>query len=241
MNNEPMSLRDFISAMGEHIAELRKRAIISFISLIISVIICMFFAEPLMEFLCRPIDGMKNLVAIEVTENVVSVFNVSVLFGFILSLPITGYQFLAFIIPALKQSEKKYLFAFLPTLVLFFLFGVLFSYFVMLPASIPFLTSFMGIRTEIHPSNYISFTTTILFWVGITFELPIIMFILARLGIVTSRKLLKGWRYAIIFCAVFAMIITPTVDPYNMLLFMVPMMALYFVSIIFAKAAYHNS
>ena len=95
----------------------------------------------------------------------------------------------------------------------------------------------MGIKTEIRPSDYISFSTNLIFWIGIVFEMPILIYIAARLRIVRSAQLLKNWRQAVVVCAVLAMLITPTVDPVNMLLLMVPLIGLYFLSILFAKIA----
>ncbi len=106
-----------------------------------------------------------------------------------------------------------------------------FAYFVMLPAALPFLLNFLGIATVPRPSNYISFTTNMLFWIGISFTYPLIIFALASVGLVRSGPLLKGWRFAIVGIAVMAAAITPTVDPVNMGLVMAPMVVLYFLSI----------
>lgn len=234
---ETLSLQEFLQAMGEHFAELRNRSIVAFIALVISVVGGMFAAKPLMGVLCKPIGGLDNLRSIEVTENVSAVFSVSLLFGFIIASPIILYEILAFIIPALTPNEKHYLYFFLPALILFFLFGVLFAYTVILPVAIPFLTSFMGIETDIRPSNYISFSTSMLFWIGIVFEMPMVVFIATKLHIVNSKILLRNWRYAIVICSILAMLITPTVDPINMSILMIPLIGLYFLSILFAKFA----
>lgn len=236
-SDETLTPGELIGALSEHLIELRKRLVIAFIALIIAVIVTMFLAEPIMTFLCRPIGGMENLRSIDVTENAASVFKVAALAGFVLALPVIIYELLAFIIPALKPNEKHWLFVFLPLLVGFFLLGVCFAFFILLPAAIPFLTGFMGIRTEIRPENYISFVTSILFWIGVVFEMPIGIYVAAKLGIVNSKMLLKNWRQAIVVCSIIAMVITPTVDPINMLLLMVPLIALFFLSILFAKFA----
>ena len=227
----------FLGALEEHIVELRKRLIIAAAGFMAAVVICFFFSGQIMDYLCRPIGGMINLTAIEITENVSSVFDVALLAGFILAFPLIAYEAFAFILPGLKTSEKKVLFRFLPPVILFFLAGVCFAFFIVLPAAIPFLTSFMGIKTEIRPSDYISFSTNLIFWIGIVFEMPILIYIAARLQIVRSSQLLKSWRQAVVVCAVLAMMITPTVDPVNMLLLMVPLIGLYFLSILFAKIA----
>ena len=227
----------FLGALEEHIVELRKRLIIAAAGFLTAAVTCFFFSGQIMDYLCRPIGGMINLTAIEITENVSSVFDVALLAGFILAFPLIAYEAFAFILPGLKTSEKKVLFRFLPPVILFFLAGVCFAFFIVLPAAIPFLTSFMGIKTEIRPSDYISFSTNLIFWIGIVFEMPILIYIAARLRIVRSAQLLKNWRQAVVVCAVLAMMITPTVDPVNMLLLMVPLIGLYFLSILFAKIA----
>ena len=227
----------FFGALEEHITELRKRLIISAAGFLAAVVLCFFFSEQIMDFLCRPIGGLHNLRSIEITENVSSVFDVALLAGFILAFPLMAYEAFAFILPGLKSGEKAVLFRFLPPVILFFLAGICFAFYIVLPAAIPFLTSFMGIKTEIRPSDYISFSTNLIFWIGIVFEMPILIYIGARLGIVRAEQLLRNWRQAVVVCAVLAMLITPTVDPVNMLLLMVPLIALFFLSILFAKLA----
>ena len=234
---EPSPAAAFIGSLEEHITELRQRLIISAIGLIAAVVICFFFSRQIMNFLCRPIGGIDELTSIEITENVSSVFDVAMLSGFILAFPLIAYEALAFILPGLKTNEKNALARFLPPVILFFLAGVCFAFFIVLPAAIPFLTSFMGIRTAIRPASYISFTTNLIFWIGVVFEMPVIIYILARLKVIRASQLLKNWRQAVVVCAVLAMIITPTVDPVNMMLLMVPLIGLYFLSILFAKIA----
>jgi len=114
---------------------------------------------------------------------------------------------------------------------LLFLAGGAFAWFVMLPTAIPFLTRFMGITTQVRPLNYFSFITSLLFWIGVSFEMPVVVMILARFGLVTPRQLLKGWRYAIVGLAVVAAAVTPTVDPVNMGLVLLPLLGLYAISI----------
>ena len=237
IDTEFQTVSVFFGALEEHITELRKRLIIAAAGFLAAVVICLFFSGQIMDFLCKPVGGMNSLTSIEITENVSSVFDVALLAGFILAFPLIAYEVFAFILPGLKSGEKKVLFRFLPPVILFFLAGVCFAFYIVLPAAIPFLTSFMGIKTEIRPSDYISFSTNLIFWIGIVFEMPILIYIAARLHIIRARQLLKNWRQAVVVCAVLAMLITPTVDPVNMLLLMLPLIALYFLSILFAKIA----
>ena len=117
---------------------------------------------------------------------------------------------------------------------LFFLGGVVFGFLVMLPAALPFLTNFLGVETNPRLSSYINFVTNLLFWIGISFEMPLFVYVLARFGVVTAKSLLKFWRQAIVLIAILAAVITPTVDPVNMALMMSPLIVLYFISILFA-------
>jgi sec-independent protein translocase protein TatC len=107
----------------------------------------------------------------------------------------------------------------------------------MVPVAIPFLINFLGIPTHPRPLNYISFVTSLLFWVGISFEMPLVVFFLAKLKWVTAGQLVRGWRYAFMGIALVAAVVTPTVDPINMGLIMLPLVVLYLISIILARIA----
>ncbi len=107
----------------------------------------------------------------------------------------------------------------------------------MLPAAVPFLVEFMGVETVPRLSNYMAFILNIIFWIGICFEIPLVMFILAKLKLITARQMLKHWRIAIIASAVLAAVISPTIDPVNMVLLMAPLIGLYLLSIVLAALA----
>ncbi|HOG61331.1 MAG TPA: twin-arginine translocase subunit TatC, partial [Flexilinea sp.] len=211
--------------------------IVIVLSLCFAIIIAFFFSDSIMAFLARPIGGLEKLQSIEITENFTAVFRVALLAGLVLDSPIIFYEILAFILPALKSNEKRILFTFLPLLILFFIAGILFAFFILLPAAIPFLTSFTDIPTTIRTNSYFSFTTNMLFWIGIVFEMPIFIYFLTKVKIVNSGLLLKNWRQAVVICAILAMLITPTVDPVNMTILLIPLVLLYFLSILFAKIA----
>ena len=107
----------------------------------------------------------------------------------------------------------------------------------MIPAAVPFLVNFMDIKTQVRPLNYFQFTTNLMFWIGLCFEMPLVVMILSALGITSAKKLARAWRYAIVAIAVVAAAVTPTVDPVNMGLVMLPLMILYIISIILAAVA----
>ncbi len=180
---------------------------------------------------------MESLVAIEVTEPIGTVIRVALLTGFVLAFPYIALELWLFIAPGLsRRSRISGLFA-IPVATLFFVGGMAFAYYVMLPTALPFLLNFMGITTIPRPSSYVKFVTAILFWIGIAFEFPLVIFLLAKIGLVNANVLAKQWRFAIVIIAVISALITPTVDPVNMSLVMGPMIILYFFSILLAKIA----
>jgi sec-independent protein translocase protein TatC len=118
-----------------------------------------------------------------------------------------------------------------------FITGVAFTWYIMLPAAVPFLINFLGITTQVRPLNYFSFATSIMFWIGLSFEMPLVVMFLAKLKLVKASQLIQYWRHALVAMAVVAAMITPTVDPVNMGLVMLPLSLLYIVSIILAAVA----
>jgi len=220
-----------------HLDELRKRLMHSLIAIVVGVVICIIFAEFLLEVLARPIGGFDNLLSLQVTENFSAYFRVTLLGGFILALPFILVQLYLFIAPGLTKTERRWVLIAVPLASGLFLIGTAFAYFVMLPAAIPFLTEFPGPNVLPKWNDYINFVTGLIFWIGLSFETPLIMYMLAKLGVVNARGLLKGWRIAIIMIAVIAAVVTPTPDPINMAILMVPLLLLYFLGILLASFA----
>ncbi len=241
--NEPegMSLREIWAGMQVHITELRKRLMIVVVALLVTTFASFYFTPTVINWLAIPGGGIDKLVALEVTESVGVFMRVSLLSGLILALPLVVYEILAFVLPGLNDNERKVFNRIAPLITiiatLLFLGGVAFAYFVMLPVSIPFLTTFLEIKTNLRLGSYLDFVTGLMFWLGIGFESPILMYFLASMGVVSSAALLKQWRIAIVVISFASAMITPTVDPVNMLLLMAPLILLYFVSVFFAKIA----
>jgi len=236
-DDQPMTAREFLEGVGEHVNELRQRLLKAVLALGLTTAASFFLAEQLLELLAGPIGGLQNLQSIEVTENVSVFMRVSLLSGFVLAFPVIAYQLLAFLMPGLEPNERRYVLWFVPAATLLFACGVAFAYFVMLPVTIPFLLTFLGIPTEVRPASYIHFVTGLLFWMGMVFETPLVVFGLAKFRIVSAAALLKHWRIAVVISAILAAVITPTVDPVNMALIMVPLMVLYLLSVLFARFA----
>jgi sec-independent protein translocase protein TatC len=224
----------------DHLKELRNRLFIGLIAMVVTSGLSFIFADKIIGVLASPLGGIQNFLSIEVTENMGVFMRVSLLSGFIFSLPIILYEVLGFVVPGLTDQEKRWVYISIPFASILFLCGVSFTYFVMMPTAIPFLISFLGIKTTPRPSFYIDFVTGLMFWIGVLFEMPLVMFILAKLGLVTANFLLKGWRFAIVIIAVVAAVVTPTTDPINMGILMLPLIALYFLSVGLAAIAGRN-
>ncbi len=221
----------------DHLEALRKHLFRSIIALAITTGVSFIFAPRILDFLARPIGGLEALQAIEVTESVGAFMRISLLTGFAIALPYIGFELFAFINPGLKRGERVLVVVALPIAFLLFLTGIAFTYFVLLEPALNFLLHFMGINTIPRPSNYVRFVTSLMLWIGLAFEFPLVIYVLAGLGVVRAGSLARGWRYAIVVIAIIAAAATPTVDPVNMSLVMAPMIVLYFVSVVLAAIA----
>jgi sec-independent protein translocase protein TatC len=221
----------------EHLEALRRHLLRALAVLILAVAVSAIFAQNILAWLSAPIGGLEKLQAIEVTENIGAFMRVSLLTGFALSLPYIGLEIFAFMNPGLRRRERIMLLSFIPTGTILFVLGVLFTYYVMLPAALPFLLNFLGISTAIRPANYIRFVTGLMFWIGLSFQFPLVIYAVAALGFIDARMLIRGWRYAVLVIAIVAAAATPTIDPINMGLVMLPMIVLYFFSILLAAMA----
>ena len=223
--------------VSEHLKALRAHLFRAAIGWLLATVLSFAFAKQELEFLAAPIGGISHLQAIEVTEPIGIFMRVALLSGFTISLPYIYLELFLFAAPGLKPRERLYGLLGMPLALLFFLAGAAFAYFVMLPPALPFLLNFMGMRTVPRPSSYINFVTALLFWVGVSFEFPLAVYLLVKMGVIKAKDLVKHWRGAVVAIAVLAAAITPTVDPVNMLLVMLPLLVLYFISILLAKVA----
>lgn len=221
----------------QHVKELRKRLFYALIGLIVGIAICMLASNYLLEIIAGPIGGFEELQSIEVTENVGVFMKVTLLGGFILSLPFILTQIYLFVAPGLEKKERRWILLAVPMAIILFIIGSVFAFLIMLPAAIPVLVQFVGPEVLPRWSDYVSFVTNLIFWSGISFELPLVAFILAKLRIINAKQLLKGWRIAVLVIAVAAAVITPTGDPINMALLMLPLLILYGLSILLASLA----
>ncbi|MBU2611053.1 MAG: twin-arginine translocase subunit TatC [Chloroflexi bacterium] len=219
------------AALLDHLFALRKHLFRMLVGVSIGVILCATFTTQAIDFLSKPIGGIHALKAIDVTETVAVFMRVALFGGIAVALPYIAFEAWLFAAPGLSARSRRMGLLGIPLAGIFFVAGLAFSYFVLLPTALPFLLNFMGIETIPRPSSYINFVTGLLFWLGIAFEFPLVIYVLTLMGIVKPTFLAHNWRIAVLVIAVLAAAITPTIDPVNMALVMGPMVMLYFLSI----------
>jgi len=226
----PQGILDQLDEVRAHLGR-------ALLALAVAVVVSFYFAADMIDFLARPIGGMEKLQAIEVTEPIAVFMRVALFAGIALSTPYIAFEVWRFFAPGLMPKARQIGLLGIPAALIFFLSGAAFAYFVMMPTALPFLLGFLEIETNIRPSSYIIFVTGLMFWIGVAFQFPLIILVLSWMGLVKPEMLLKHWRIAIVAIAVLAAAITPTIDPVNMALVMLPMTALYFLSIFFSWIA----
>jgi sec-independent protein translocase protein TatC len=231
---------DARQSLWDHIEVLRHHLLRSLLALALAVGISFIFTQPLIHYLALPIGGLDELKAIEVTESIGVYMKVALLSGVVLSLPYIAFEFWLFAAPGLRPRSRSFGLIAIPLATLLFVGGMAFAYYIMMPAALPFLLNFMGIQAELRPASYYNFVTGVMFWIGVSFEFPLVIYALTAVGFVKPKILAEQWRLAIVVIAVLAAAITPTVDPVNMALVMGPMIVLYFVSIGLSRIAYRG-
>ena len=231
-------------SLFQHLSELRRRVVISVLALLVGSAVSFAFFRQLIELLVRPARDLETgiggqLVYTEVTELLTTSFKVSFVAGFMLAFPIILYQVVMFVAPGLTPKERRYLLGFLPGALLAFAAGVAFGYFILTPPALHFLLTFGGdvAVPMIRVSNIINLMIRLLFWMGLAFETPLVMYLLAQLGIVNARKLARFRRYWVVVAFILAAIITPTFDPVNQALVAAPLLVLYELGILLARLA----
>ncbi|MFN8375975.1 MAG: twin-arginine translocase subunit TatC [Anaerolineae bacterium] len=216
----------------EHIEELRDRLLKAMLALLFGTVIGFLFADKVMAFLQAPYG--QRFKALGPTDAVVEFFRVALMLGGIIAIPIITYQLLMFILPGLTSKERRFVLMSLPAVFGLFLIGVFFAWFLLIPPALNFLQNFQPtlFESEWTAELYLGFVTTLIFWMGVAFQTPLLFFVISLLGFVTPGALIRNWRFAVVGAAGAAAIITPTVDPVNMFLVMAPLMGLYAFSIL---------
>jgi sec-independent protein translocase protein TatC len=221
----------------QHLEELRDRLVKAAIAVFVCTLLAAAFTTQILELLIAPYG--QKLQVLGPTEGITIYFRVALTAGLVLAMPVLVYQFFMFILPGLESNEKRYVLWGVPFATLLFLIGVGFAWYVLTPAAVSFLSAWQPeiFIQQWQSREYIPFVTSLVFWVGLSFETPLIIFIMTKLGLVTPQFLIKQWRFAIVIIAIAAAMITPTVDPFNMGLVMLPLIVLYGLSILLSYLA----
>ncbi len=215
----------------QNIEVMRKHLLRAVGVLTLFIIAAFWAAVPVMEFLAVPIGGLENLQAIQVTEELGVFMRVAMMTGIAAAFPFLAFEAWRFIAPGLWSRDKKMGLIGIPISYLLFLAGMAFTFYVLLPAALPFLGGFTRIAEFWAAREYFNFVTGLMLWIGLFFEMPLAVYFLTAIGLVEPKFLAEQWRLAIVLIAVLAAAVTPTVDPVNMGLVMIPMIMLYFISI----------
>jgi len=205
------------------------------IALAIGLGISLAFTNRAMEFLLFQMSSVRPI-ALHPTETIVVYFRVAMILGLVLVMPYILYQLLGFFLPGMTRNERRILLTSVFGIGFFFALGVVFAGMVMIPLAVNYLQGFMSdlVQQTYSIDGYISFVTTIMFSSGMIFETPLLLALIARLGLVTAKQLAKGRRYALVGIALLAALVTPTPDAFNMLLVMAPLVVLYELGILLA-------
>jgi len=225
-------------SLGEHLDELRKRIFASLIALAVAVVVAIVFDDLLFDLLLRPLPpGLERITTFSPAEPFMVSLKVWVIAGVIMVSPYLIYQFWAFVGPAFTASEKRYFVPVVGACSFLFLGGVTFAYVVVLPRGLSFLLTFNDeyFNVQNRASDYFSFVALFLLAFGLTFEMPVVLVLLAKVGVVDDRFLRKNRRYAILIEAFLAAILTPSQDAFSMLALFVPLVVLYEISIVLAR------
>lgn len=241
MSNSPDFDKQPISEMSviDHLQELRQRLIVAILFVGAASTVSFFFVDDLIKWITLPAGKLYYL---NPAEAFFAYMKLSVFTGFLLSAPVVLYQVWAFVVPALTRSEKSLAVILVPASVFLFYLGLAFSYFLVLPVAVKF---FMGFATEsLQPlfslGQYLSFVMSMLLPFGMIFELPLFIFVLAKLGVISSAFLAEKRKLALLLAFIIGGVVTPTPDLFGQVMIAIPLLLLYEGSIWLVKAVLHK-
>ena len=217
-----------------HLGELRKHIFRIIVAVLLCSAISFIFITDIMDWIASPIGGISELQAIEVTEPIGIVMRITFLTGFTVALPYIVFELILFLAPGISRKSRMIGVFSIPLVTMFFIGGLMFSYYLVVPVAMPVLLNFMGIPTLPTPSSYMKFVTGLMFWIGVSFEFPLVIYLLAAMRIIKAEVLVKNWRIAVVVMSLAAAMITPTVDPINMAIVLIPLCILYGLGILMA-------
>lgn len=223
----------------EHLEELRARIIKAGLAVIVGMVIsAVWLSGRVLEWLIAlGLEAGSSLQNINPPAVFFEYMKITVFVGAAIAMPVIIYQAMMFVLPALTPKEKRYAFVIVPGSAVCFAAGVAFGYYVLLPTALGFLQGFAGqyVATNWDISLFLGFVTTLLFWMGVAFQTPLVVFILVRMGVVSAARLGRYRKYALLVAFIIAAIITPTPDPITQTLVGVPLYLLYELGLLLAR------
>ncbi|HEX7540335.1 MAG TPA: twin-arginine translocase subunit TatC [Syntrophales bacterium] len=229
--------------LTSHLEELRKRLVRILIAVGIAFLGCFAFKEEIFRIVAQPLISVlppgSHMVYTGLPEAFFTYIKVSLYAGIFVASPVVLYQVWKFISPGLFPKEKKFVAPFVITSTMLFVGGVCFGYFLVLPSAYKFFLEFTTdfLKPMLSMREYLTLTLKLLLAFGIIFEIPVFLFFMTKIGLVTPRKLARMRRYAIVVCFIVAAIITPTPDAFTQCMMAIPMVILYEVGIIVSRLA----
>jgi len=232
----PISHEDRLSVV-DHLGELRSRLFLALIAFVVAFGLTSWQNHLVLEIVNQPLPKGMEPITLGPAESFYVTITNSAYAALLISLPVILYQLYAFLLPAFSPTERRVALPLLMLVPVLFIAGVLFCYFVVLSPGLEFLLGFNAdeFDIQVRARDYYSFVTLLMVAMGLGFQIPVVLLVACRIGVTTPEKLRKGRRYAIVVIAVVASLL-PTIDPVSLLLEMLPMLALYELSIVLAKA-----
>lgn len=223
----------------EHFEELRRRLFIALGAWVVGAGVAFAFRFELIDWLKEPLPAQLTLNAFRLFEPFLVSMQVASFFGLVLAAPVIGAQVWGFVAPGLYPEERRWAAPFILMTALAFAAGVVFSRYLVLPFSIPIILGFLGTEVDLllTVGDYISTVLLLMAVFGLIFEMPVLGFLLARLGLVRAATLVQYRRWAVVVGLVLAAVITPTADPFNFALVAVPLLVLYEFTIVVVRLA----
>jgi sec-independent protein translocase protein TatC len=221
----------------EHMEELRDRIVKSVIAIAIAFVAGIFLAGPLLRRIQMEANATGGLDVVSPTDPITLYFKIALYVAIGIALPVLMWQILAFLVPGLTKKEKRLLYLSLPFVAALFLAGAAYGFFFAAPRALFFLSSFMSDIYEWSPegNQIITFYLTLMIGLGLAFQLPVAMFIMAKLNLATPQKMRAFRKYAVLILLILSAVITPSTDPINMAVVAVPLLILYEAGIIISS------
>ena len=234
--------RDKELSLLQHLDELRRRLMVAAITVAVAAALSFTYAEHLIRLLLIP-SGVTKCVALAPTENFATFMHVSLFAGIAFAMPVVLYEIYKYVDPALLPKERRFALRLGPFVLVLFVAGMAFCYFFLLPSALGFLTNIGGnvIDNQLRCAEYLSFVTTFILAMGIVFQMPAIIFILVRIGLVRRPWLKKQRRFVFLGVFLLGALITPTPDPFNQALVALPMYLLFELGLLLSRFAVPRS